>query len=130
MTTSLTVSREAHRDNDSRATSARWPSLEAFVADYLCRVYARQVTDTTEAVWCPCWWEHPEAVERLTVLWRTREEKGSTATGLSGWWLDHCDPHMTRLLDPAGPFKYCSARHGHKGLLQPLPISLFEVMPA
>jgi hypothetical protein len=41
----------------------------------------------------------------------------------SVWFLDRADQHMAVLLDPKGPFKYCSVRHGHKDMLVPLPLT-------
>lgn len=103
--------------------SVHFKNVVAFVDEYLRKVYQRQVTDTTDAVWCPEWWDHTEALIRLDVLWRAWEHfRLNPRTGLSQWFVDHADPHMSKLLDPAGPFKYCSARHGHRKLLSPLPL--------
>jgi hypothetical protein len=94
-----------------------------FVENYLSQVYRRQVTDISETVWCPEWWKHAEAVARLDALWRAWEHyRQDPSTGLSIWFLDHADPHMTKLFDPRGPFKYCSVRNGHKDMLSPLPL--------
>jgi len=100
----------------------RYSSPGEFVGKYLSHIYAQQVTDTTTALWCPEWWEHPQAVLRLGLLHRTYETailRGSEA--LSLWQLVHADPHMRQLFSPTGPFRYCSARHGHKPLITPLP---------
>lgn len=98
-------------------------ALAEFVTDVLSPLYARQVADTALAVWCPEWFRHPEALSRLDVLRRIYDEaiESGDAAMVSAWWLDHADPHMSRLLDPNGPFKYCSQRNGHKSLLVPLP---------
>ncbi|WP_433597853.1 DUF4913 domain-containing protein [Nocardia sp. CA-135953] len=94
-----------------------------FVENYLGLVYRRQVTDISETVWCPEWWKHAEAVARLDALWRAWEHyRLEPSTGLSIWFLDHADPHMIKLFDPRGPFKYCSVRNGHKDMLSPLPL--------
>lgn len=53
--------------------------------------------------WCP--WEH------------LRQD---AATGLSVWFRDHADHHMTILLDADGPFKGCDGRHRDRPL-EPLP---------
>lgn len=98
-------------------------ALVEFVTEVLSPLYARQVSDTTSAAWCPEWHQHPEALSRLDVVRRIYDE--AIASGdpvmLSAWWLDHADPHMGKLLHPDGPFKFCSPRHGHKALLAPLP---------
>ncbi|MGQ4597794.1 DUF4913 domain-containing protein [Nocardia sp. R6R-6] len=93
-----------------------------FVENYLSLMYRRQVTDLSDTVWCPEWWQHAEAIARLDALWRAWEHyRQDGRTGLSVWFLDHADPHMAKLLDPKGPFKYCSVRNGHKDMLSPLP---------
>ncbi|MEV6323403.1 DUF4913 domain-containing protein [Nocardia sp. NPDC051787] len=93
-----------------------------FVENYLSGIYRRQVTDLSDTVWCPEWWQHAEAIARLDALWRAWEHyRQDGATGLSVWFLDHADPHMAKLFDPKGPFKYCSVRNGHKDMLSPLP---------
>lgn len=99
-----------------------YTNVVEFVENYLSLVYRRQVTDISETVWCPEWWKHAEAVARLDALWRAWEHyRLQPSTGLSVWFLDHADPHMTKLFDPRGPFKYCSVRNGHKDMLSPLP---------
>ena len=100
-----------------------WPdTLDDFVQG-LAHLYARQVTDTTTVVWCPRWWAHPEAVWRLEAVWRAG---AALQTGgplwASVWMRDHLDPHMRRLMDPAGPWRYCNARTGHRDLIGPLPL--------
>jgi hypothetical protein len=99
-----------------------FPSLGVFVEDFLSDAYARQVTDTGDSSWCPEWWRHPEALRRLQALWDAYEaSRMNGPTGLSIWFRDHADHHMPILLSPRGPFKFCGVRHGHRGLLQPLP---------
>jgi hypothetical protein len=113
-------------------TVPRFGSLPGFVG-WLSVHYARQVTDTHMAVWCPYWWEHPEVRERLDTLWGLYEVRRLDGPeGMSTWWLD-ADLHMRAILDPGGAMKYCSARHGHKTLLQPLPLAfppegMFEIV--
>lgn len=96
-----------------------------FVERYLSQAYMRQVTDIDGVVWCPQWWRHPEALERLTALWLAFEQArlSQEPAALSGWWLGHADPHMQQLMHPRGPFMYCGARRGHTDLLRPLPMT-------
>ncbi|MEU1431837.1 DUF4913 domain-containing protein [Nocardia sp. NPDC056611] len=127
------MSDEQHPDNfpfdDSRGRRPDEPqrmvyqSVVEFVENYLSLVYRRQVTDISDTVWCPEWWKHAEAVARLDAMWRAWEHfRHDGKTGLSVWFLDHADPHMAKLFDPKGPFKYCSVRNGHKDMLTPLPL--------
>ncbi|WP_024805532.1 DUF4913 domain-containing protein [Nocardia sp. BMG51109] len=100
-----------------------YANVAEFVENYLSLVYRRQVTDLTDTVWCPEWYQHAEAVVRLDALWRAWEYlRQDTTTGMSIWFLEHADPHMTKLFDPRGPFKYCSVRNGHRDMLSPLPL--------
>ncbi|MEU4315377.1 DUF4913 domain-containing protein [Nocardia sp. NPDC024068] len=100
-----------------------YDNVGEFVQKYLISVYRRQVSDLSDTVWCPEWWKHPEAFARLDALWRAWEHyRQDGATGMSVWFLDHADKHMKVLLDPKGPFKYCSVRNGHKDMLIPLPV--------
>ncbi|WP_280263502.1 DUF4913 domain-containing protein [Nocardia wallacei] len=100
-----------------------YSNVVEFVENYLSLVYRRQVTDLTDTVWCPEWWKHAEAAMRLEALWRAWEYlRQDGKTGMSVWFLDHADPHMGKLFDPRGPFKYCSVRNGHKDMLNPLPL--------
>ncbi|MGW0179408.1 DUF4913 domain-containing protein [Nocardia sp. NPDC003345] len=103
--------------------ATRYKNVGEFVHSYLIHVYSRQVSDLSDTVWCPEWWEHPEAFARLEALWRAWEHlRQDGRTGMSIWFLEHADRHMEVLLDPKGPFKYCSVRHGHKDMLIPLPV--------
>ena len=78
-------------------------------------------SSATIAVWCPQWWRHAEAVARLESLWRAWEHlRQDAATGLSVWFRDHADHHMTVLLDADGPFKGCDGHHSERPL-EPLP---------
>ncbi|BBE49106.1 MULTISPECIES: DUF4913 domain-containing protein [Rhodococcus] len=97
-------------------------SAEEFLRDWLAPTYRRQVTDTPSRVWCPQWWKHEEAVNRIEALWRAWEYLRLDAkTGMSVWWRDHADHHMEKLFAGDGPFKACSAERGHKGSVKPLP---------
>ncbi|WP_239476470.1 DUF4913 domain-containing protein [Nocardia arizonensis] len=101
----------------------KFADVKGFVENYLGQIYQRQVSDSSDTVWCEQWWRHPEAAIRLDALWRGwehlhRDERG----GLSYWLLRHADPHMAKLFDPRGTFKYCGVRHGHVDRIEPLPV--------
>ena len=54
-------------------------------------------------------------------MWRAWEHlRLDAATGLSVWFRDHADHHMTILLDADGPFKGCDPTHSDRPL-EPLP---------
>ncbi|HSA48629.1 MAG TPA: DUF4913 domain-containing protein [Yinghuangia sp.] len=94
-------------------------SLDEFVREYLSQVVHRRLNRAVQ-LWCPEWWRHPEAVARLSVLWRAFEFlRQDPALGLSTWWLHHADPHLRALMHPQyGPFVACDPRDGH-GDMQP-----------
>ncbi|MFI7080925.1 DUF4913 domain-containing protein [Micromonospora sp. NPDC049903] len=86
-------------------------NVEAFVGDYLAHVVERRIASgpTSGINWCPRWWAHPEAISRLYALWRAWEtlRVSDPQTGMSIWWRDHLDPHLTALAAEYGPFSRC-----------------------
>lgn len=81
-----------------------------------------------ELVWCPSWWDHPEAVFRLEALRRAWVELApEPGAAMSLWIRDHLDPCLRELLSPLGPFADCSASdrqrvHSAHTPVAPLPI--------
>jgi len=63
--------------------------------------------------WCPRWWAHPLALDRLESLWRAWEAlRLDPGTGLSVWYRDHFAPALADLTGSDGPFRGCdSQRH-------------------
>ncbi len=105
-------------------------TLEEWVGEWLFPVYRRSVLGH-DRVWCSRWWRHAEAVARLESLWRAWEHlRQDPATGLSVWFRDHADHHMTILLDADGPFKGCDGRHSVRPVDElphdPPPVGMFE----
>ncbi len=96
------------------------PSLGSFVGDYLLPMFTRP-TLGGRWLWCPHWWEHSEAVSRLTALWHAWEAlRGQGGTALGSWYRDHLDHHLPILMGPDGPFRDCA--NGHYAP-DPLPAS-------
>jgi hypothetical protein len=97
-----------------------YPTLMAFVTEYLTPLYRRSVTGQG-MTWCAQWWKHAEAIMRLEALWRSWEYlRQDPHTGISVWLRDHADHHMAVLLSADGPFKGCKPdKHGDR--LQKLP---------
>ncbi|GAB2689625.1 DUF4913 domain-containing protein [Thalassiella azotivora] len=99
-----------------------YPNVEVFVTEQLAPMYRRHL-DGRNRTWCPQWWRHAEAIARLEALWRAWEHlRHDPALGISIWFRDHADHHMTVLLDPDGPFKGCSHEKGHASRSEPLPL--------
>lgn len=91
-----------------------YPTLVHWVHGWLVPTYRRPVGDGRNMAWCPEWWRHPEAVFRLSALWRGWEQhRLEPGDAMSAWARDHLDHHMRVLLDPAGPLRGCSDDRGH-----------------
>jgi hypothetical protein len=100
-----------------------YPTLEAFIEDYLVLVYRRALSGPS-VTWCPEWWRHAEAIIRLDALWRAWETlRLEPGTGMSVWLRDHADHHMPILLDADGPFKGCEPGAHSARPLAPLPFT-------
>lgn len=84
-----------------------YPTVEAFVTEFFAKIIRRR--HMSGWVWCPQWWQHPEATARLDALWRAWEFlRLDGTTGMSVWWRDHCDPHLAFLTDgDRSPFGQC-----------------------
>lgn len=79
-------------------------SVDEFVRGYLLPNYRRRV-DGQRVLWAAEWWKYAEAVARLDALWRAWEHLRQDAqTGMSVWFRDHAEHHMSVLLSPDGPF--------------------------
>lgn len=102
-----------------------YPTLEQFVGDYVVETYRRVVGGTSGRRWAADWWRYPEAVARLEALWEAFEHlHRQGGLGMSVWWRDHADHHMSVLLAPDGPFAEATDTNSW---LEPLPL---ELVPA
>jgi Domain of unknown function (DUF4913) len=70
--------------------------------------------DDPDRRWCPQWWEHHDALTRLTALYLAYHALAhqKAPTWLSVFLRDHLDPHLAQLTHPHGPFRSC--RDGHR----------------
>ncbi len=99
----------------------RYVDVEDFVTQYLSPVVQRKLGGGV--VWCPKWWKHPEAVNRLWALWRAFEMfRSQGGSAMSSWWVYHADVHLSVLLDERGPFVECRGRKGHIDSDHSLPV--------
>lgn len=73
--------------------------------------------------WCPKWWLHPEAVNRVEALWRAWEHlRNEGLLGPSVWWRDHFAHHWDVLTSTTGPFAACkNGEHKQAEQLQVAP---------
>lgn len=106
-----------------------------WVTEWLAPTYGRHIT--ANQVWCPWWFRHTEAIDRLEGAWRAweqlrREQRwgGDEWFGISVWWTQHGDPCMDRLLAVNGPFHACTngkcAAGGEPLPVAPVPRGLFD----
>lgn len=87
------------------------PSLGDFVGDYLLPMFTRP-TLGGRWLWCPHWWEHSEAVSRLTALWHAWEAlRDQPGIAFSSWYREHLDHQLPILMGPDGPFRDCANGH-------------------
>ncbi|MEV7535446.1 DUF4913 domain-containing protein [Streptomyces hydrogenans] len=67
---------------------------------------------SSDARWCPTWFDHPVAVARLHACWLAWQELTDPATcgytGPSVWHRDHLDPCMAQLRGSSGPMAGCT----------------------
>lgn len=98
------------QDNGEKAPELVYGSAEEFLHEQLLPTYVRSVNPKSSK-WCVEWYFHPEAVSRVSALWRAWEHlRLDAATGMSVWWRDHADHHMRVLLDTQGPFYNCDMK--------------------
>lgn len=72
--------------------------------------------------WCPRWWGHPLALDRLESLWRAWEAlRLDPGTGLSVWYRDHFAPTLADLTGADGPFRKCDANK-HNSAIDAAPV--------
>lgn len=111
---------QSPRDEATPPESSGTPQLDDLFVDWViehCSI-VEYVWSEKRAAWCPEWWKHPEAVERLWVLWLARTQAYANDDDLgaaSSWWLQHWDRHAPILFDARlGPFRHCDRQLGHR----------------
>lgn len=78
--------------------------------------------DNQNVFWCPRWHEHPEALLRLTALWRAWETlRRDTDRGMATWLRDFADPQFEQVTNPIGTFRFCK-RDRHVKIPPALPV--------
>jgi hypothetical protein len=88
-----------------------YDDVESWVEGWFVHAYARSSAGWGH--WCPEWWRHPEAGERLTALWHSWEAaQKNTATGMAHWYVMYADSIFGQLTDSRGTFASCSDGHG------------------
>ena len=82
-------------------------AVEDWVIDYFLPMFRRTLGG--EYRWCGQWWQHGEAISRLTSLWHAWEVlRLQPGTGIATWYRDHLDHQLPVLMGARGPFYQCS----------------------
>ncbi|WP_165975564.1 DUF4913 domain-containing protein [Actinomadura rubrisoli] len=117
---------------DSSTTPAPkpfYPSLTSWVTLHFVPLYRRTLGG--EFRWCAQWWQHGEAISRLTALWYAWEAmRLQGATGMALWYRDHLDHQLPVLLGPRGPFYQCTEDEHlrpHQAKLVPVPFGWLDL---
>ena len=99
----------------------RYQNVHDWVEQWFSIHYARSMTGIG---WCPRWFDHPEALLRLTALWRSWEgARRDDTKGIASWLVYLADPLVRELFDKSGTFRYCS--HGeHRKVPEALPLEV------
>ena len=108
---SITELSPPNSDTTEKTDERVYPDVGAWVERWLCPIMEREIIPSVQ--WCPQWWDHPEAVERLEALWEAWEI-GRLGGGAwkSAWWVTHADRQLSRLCHPdTGPFGSCHREH-------------------
>ncbi|MCJ1697872.1 DUF4913 domain-containing protein [Rathayibacter caricis] len=82
-------------------------SADEWMRKYWRYTYRRRVSAKGQGTgrWRADWWSVDEAVQRVEALWRSWEASRLDAgLGMSTWWINHAEPHMSALLSLDGPF--------------------------
>lgn len=90
--------------DDEPAIEPAFGSVDEWVQGYLVRVISRKIDPKPGhgLSWDRRWWLHNEVVARTTALWWAWEgarRQTENRAAMSGWWVDHCEPHLRVLLD-------------------------------
>lgn len=108
MTTDNSPAAAAPADADSaEAPGPVYTAVEDWVIDYFLPMFRRTLGG--EYRWCGQWWQHGEAISRLTSLWHAWEVlRLQPGTGIASWYRDHLDHQLPILMGARGPFYQCS----------------------
>ena len=100
-----------------------YATLEDWLIDYFLPMFRRTLGG--EYRWCAQWWQHGEAISRLTSLWHAWEVlRLQPGTGIAAWYRDHLDHQLPILMGARGPFYQCSEdahREPHEASVVPAP---------
>ena len=80
-----------------------YTAVEDWVTDYFLPMFRRTLGG--EYRWCAQWWQHGEAISRLTALWHAWEVlRLQPGTGIATWYRDYLDQQLPILMGAARAF--------------------------
>jgi hypothetical protein len=104
-------------------------ALEDWLTEYFLPMFRRTLGG--EYRWCHQWWQHGEAISRLTALWHAWEVlRLQPGTGIATWYRDHLDHQLPILLGARGPFYQCNEtthREPHQAEITPAPDNWWDL---
>lgn len=108
-----------------------YASLRLWVEEYFVHHFPRRENGTgVRWRWCSQWWDHVEAVSRLTGLWHSWEMMHrQPGNGLATWYTTYLDPQLPVLLGGDGPFANCTVGGHHREPKHDRPDPLAVVPP-
>jgi hypothetical protein len=105
-----------------------YTALEDWLTGYFLPMFRRTLGG--EHRWCHQWWQHGEAISRLTSLWHAWEVlRLQPGTGIATWYRDHLDHQLPILMGARGPFYQCSEtthREPHEADAAPAPADWWD----
>jgi Domain of unknown function (DUF4913) len=97
----------ATAQDSAPAPQPLYASTEDWVTGFFLPMFRRPLGG--EYRWCREWWQHAEAITRLTALWHSWEAlRLQPGIGMAAWLRDHLDHHLPVLMGRSGPFAQCS----------------------
>ena len=106
-----------------------YTTVEDWVIGYFRPMFRRTLGG--EYRWCAQWWQHGEAISRLSSLWHAWEVlRLQPGTGIGTWYRDHLDHQLPILMGARGPFYQCSEtahREPHEAAALPAPDDWWDI---
>lgn len=103
----------------------KYSTVIEFVDEFLVIMYPYTADRAKTVRWTPFWWQHPEALMRITALWNRYEElrHAEPATFMETFLRVHADYHMRYLMAPEGVFDSCKRENQPSIPLPTAPIN-------
>lgn len=101
------ISEDSVGGDDPAASAPLHESVEAWVTHVYVTTFIRR--DSERLRWCARWWQHPEAIVRLTALWLTWEAArlAEDPHPMADWLWRYLDSIGPLLHSPDGTFSDC-----------------------